>query len=130
MPLARIRHRRVHSVKLSAENMLSGELKPGDLFLCDDGSVNLLYFEQDHWKWTHSIGERVFIRTEEPSDETETQVFRIMIDLEQPSDLEKLFVAAYFALRSYQNGNSSTELAAEIAGEMRPLFEKLTGGAR
>lgn len=114
-------------MKLRAEPIRSGELKPGDLFLCHDDTVKLLYFEQDRWKWTHSIAERVFIR-KEASNETDVPVYRITIEDAGPSHLMILCVTAYNALRSYQHGNASPELAEEIADAMMGLLPKANEG--
>lgn len=43
-------------------------------------------------------------------------------DLDRLSQIENLFVAAHHALRSYQFGNTSTDLAANLADLMEPLL--------
>ncbi len=36
-------------------------------------------------------------------------------------------IAAYHALRSYQYGNIATDLAEEVAGELKEIIKKFTG---
>lgn len=53
----------------------------------------------------------------------ETLFARDLVDAEA----RKLLIAAYHALRSYEHGNSSEELAAEIADEIGRFLGPLPG---
>lgn len=63
-------------MRITAEKVKTRDLKPGDLF--STGS-------DTYWEVTrlenHSIGERVYIRTEEPTpeDQSDEDIYRIVI---------------------------------------------------
>ena len=62
-------------MKINAVKIKAKDLKPGDLF----STASQLYW--DHHKNHHSIGERVYIRTEEPTpeDQKNEKIYRINI---------------------------------------------------
>ena len=64
-------------MKILAEEMLAKNLKPGDLF----SSIGSTHW--DNIEIYHSLGERVYIRTDEPSpkEQENEKIYKIIIKL-------------------------------------------------
>ena len=65
-------------MKIIATKIKAKELKAGDLF----SNVGQLYWNNSNIKAHQSIGEKVYIRTEEPcpEDQEEEEIYRIEIE--------------------------------------------------
>lgn len=74
-------------MKIRAEKVTGGELRPGDLF----STAGPVYWEYAIAKWRANpgVGEKVYIRTPTPCPEgsENEEVYRITIDLEQEETL-------------------------------------------
>ena len=65
-------------MKYKAVKIKGGDLKPGDLF----SNIGQLYWNVENINAHHSIGEKVYIRTEEPcpKDQEDEEIFKIIIE--------------------------------------------------